>query len=218
MRFPITISLLATVLVAACARAPEVGPPPVAPPPPPPPLVIPMMPTPPARSAPNQILPAKLPDGTYITVNHNVSKAASVWHMRSAFNVAVFGCPDSTALSPRYNQFLKSHATPLKRAYSSLTAEFRGRNLDQALTRVYNFFAQPPAQDGFCAAAALMLDQALTTKPADLEAFAVTALSALDAPFTDFYGAYESYRIALADWQEKYGPTPQVAPLVQPVP
>lgn len=212
MRFPIAISLLTTVLVAACSSGPA-APPAVAPPPPPPPLAVPMMPTPPASASANFVLPAKRADGSFVTINQGLSKAATVWHMRSAFNVAVLGCPDAATLSPRYNQFLKTHATPLKRAYSTMTAEYKGRNLDQALTRVYNYFAQPPAQQGFCAAMAVMLDQALTTKSADLEAFAVTGLEALDAPFIDFYRAYESYRVALADWQEKYGPKPIVQPV-----
>ncbi|RYD90269.1 MAG: hypothetical protein EOP61_29930 [Sphingomonadales bacterium] len=157
------------------------------------------MPKPPASAAINLKLPELLADGSYATPNRNLSDAATIWHVRSALNVAVLGCPQGTALAADYNQLLRIHRDPLKRAHSSLSAE--SRDLDTAMTRVYNYFSQPPAQRDFCPVATALLSQSLTVQPADFASFARAALPQLDAPFIAFYRAYDAYRADLAFWR-----------------
>jgi hypothetical protein len=47
---------------------------------------------------------------------------------------------------------------------------------------------------------------ALTTKPAALEAFASSSLPSIEVVYDDFYRRYEKYRADLAEWQARYGP------------
>ncbi|MES2986510.1 MAG: hypothetical protein V4808_01265 [Pseudomonadota bacterium] len=157
------------------------------------------MPKPPASAATNLKLPELLADGSYATPNRNLSDAATIWHVRSALNVAVLGCPRGTALAADYNQLLRIHRDPLKRAHTSLSAE--SRDLDTAMTRVYNYFSQPPAQRDFCPVATALLSQSVTVQPADFASFARAALPQLDAPFIAFYRAYDAYRADLAFWR-----------------
>lgn len=166
------------------------------------------MPRPPASAAPNLTLPAQLADGSYATPNRNLSEAATIWHVRSALNVAVLGCPQGTALAASYNQLLRVQRDPFKRAHATLTAE--NRNLDATMTRVYNYFSQPPAQRDFCPVATALLAKAVATPPADFADFAREALPQLDAPFIAFYRAYDAYRADLALWRTGAKP-PQIA-------
>ncbi|RYY24467.1 MAG: hypothetical protein EOP62_16570 [Sphingomonadales bacterium] len=168
------------------------------------------MPRPPASASPNLTLPARLADGSYATPNRNLSEAATIWHVRSALNVAVLTCSQGTVLAGEYNQLLRVHRAPLKKAHADLSAEARGTDLDAAMTRVYNYFSQPPAQRDFCPVARALLAEAVVTPPSDLAAFAQAALPKLDAPFTAFYSAYESYRADLALWRAGEAP-PQIA-------
>lgn len=174
------------------------------------PVVAAPMPRPPFGAAPNLSLPMRLADGGYATPNRDLSEAATLWHVRAALNVAVLTCPQSPALVTHYNRLLSTHRGPLAKAHAGVTAEYRGGDLDAAMTRVYNYFAQPPAQHAFCPVAADLLSQAFAVPPADLAGFARRALARLDAPFVDFYRAYDAYRSDLALWRA--GTTPDIAP------
>jgi hypothetical protein len=77
------------------------------------------------------------------------------------------------------------------------------------MTRVYNFFAQPTAQSGFCSAAREVLARVETVTPDQFADFAAEALPRLEAPFTDFYRQYDAYRVAYAEWRT--GGRPAVA-------
>ena len=74
------------------------------------------------------------------------------------------------------------------------------------MTKVYNYFALPPAQDGFCAAAVRLSQAYLLAPPEDLDLYAAGALPQLEAPFLQFFADYEAYRLAAAAWDARYVP------------
>lgn len=206
----------------------------VAPPPPPPAPVERPMPRPPLSAAANLTLPAMLPDGSFATPSRGLSTTATAWHLRAALNVAVLQCARAgEPMEAQYNAFLAAHKAALGKAHDGLKAEYRARfgaewqdRFDDDMTRLYNFYAQPPARAAFCRTAAPLVAAAAATPAGALDGFAAPAVAALDVPFTDFYRAYAAYRTDLAAWQaDRFQPAPmpshpapvQVA-TVQPVP
>jgi hypothetical protein len=182
-------------------------------------------PAPPPGSGVNQLIPAHDPSGNYATPNHNLSREQAAWHVRAALNVAALGCRDAFERDTvaAYNQLLDRHKAPLADADTATRAQFRvvygaawQDQHDGMMTKVYNFFAQPPAHDRFCAAARIVLDRVLRTEPAQFVAVASASLPELEAPFTDFYRAYDQYRVALADWRAGRGAPVVVAAAAVP--
>jgi hypothetical protein len=221
MRTPFFLLLAsAAMLLNGCARrAPEVA---VAPPAPPPPVVVAApRPVPPLGAAATLTIPPAMPDGGYATVNRALSADAALWHLRSALNVAALQCDvaDPTGVA-RYNQLLKVHAARFAAAHRALTAEYRAGGgdwqdrFDDSMTRVYNYFAQPPVRAQFCATALPMLAQVADLPAGGLDAFAAPGLASLDQPFVDFYRAYDRYRVELAQWEAKRQPKLAVDPAV----
>ncbi|TKD50028.1 hypothetical protein [Sphingomonas baiyangensis] len=217
------VALLALIpLVAGCAReAPEVA---VVVPPPAPPAAPAPMPRPPMGAAATLTLPQPAPDGSFVTPNRALSAAATAWHLRAALNVAVLQCArPGDPMEAGYNQFLKAHKTALASAHSTLAREYRAAHgaqaqdaFDDAMTRLYNFYAQPPARSGFCAAAAPLVAQAAALPADGLADFAAPTLAALDVPFTDFYRAYAQYRQDLAAWHAGRSKPVMVAAVAAP--
>ena len=174
-------------------------------------------PAPPAKppGLPDRIdVPPVGADGEYLTLNHGLLPPDAVWHVRSALNVAALGCrgEQETAIIAAYNAMLRAQRAPLADALRAVQARYKAERgtgwqeqQDTHMTRVYNFFAQPPAQQRFCAVAAAVATEADAVPPADFTAFAVVALVRLEAPFTDVYRAYDGYRRELAAWQARYG-------------
>ncbi|MEP9358820.1 hypothetical protein [Sphingomonas sp. KR3-1] len=167
-------------------------------------------PLPPAGSAPNQLIPAIAGDGHYMTVNLGISREETAWHVRAALNVAALGCRDVAERETvaAYNAMLGRHRAPLAAADLAVKAQYRARygvgwdsRHDRDMTRVYNFFAQPPAQTGFCRVARAVLAEAAQVSPDRFAAFAMEALPRLEAPFTDFYRDYDAWRVADRAWQ-----------------
>lgn len=211
----------AALAIAGCARKPE-----PAPPPPPVPVATPTpapMPTPPAGSAAGLRTPTALPDGSYPTPNRALSSAAAAWHLRSALNVAALQCnvSDPTVVA-NYNALIKTQAKSLAAAHKAISAEYKAGGgdwedrFDDTMTRLYNFFAQPPVQAEFCARAVPMIASAAALPAGAFESFATGALPQLDQPFIDFYRRYDLYRVELAAWKSgQQSPVPQLA--VDPV-
>jgi hypothetical protein len=167
-------------------------------------------PAPPAGAAPNQTIPAHDAQDRYATPNRDLSRDETSWHVRAALNVAALGCRDAaeTETVAAYNRLLRAQSESLAAADAGVKGVYRARHgaawestHDRQMTRVYNFFAQPTAHDGFCTAAREVLARAETVAPVRFGDFAAEALPRLEAPFTDFYRAYESYRVAYAAWQ-----------------
>ncbi len=91
-------------------------------------------------------------------------RAALVWNLRAALNVAALQCQFAPTLLtlPNYNTIIKDHAVELNSSYATLTKYFvrthktarEGQTaLDQYGTRVYTSFSAVHAQLTFCAAA-----------------------------------------------------------------
>jgi hypothetical protein len=167
------------------------------------------LPQPPAGSAAGQTVPEPGSDGRFETINSHVGAEEALWHVRAALNVAALSCsgrPGGAAIVARYNALLTQRKAVFATAYASETA--RAGALDQHMTRLYNFFAQPPAQAAFCRAAAEVSEQAAAVPANGLPQFAPGALDRLEAPILDYYRAYARYRSELAAWQAGRRATP----------
>ena len=162
-----TTAAVAAALLAGCGHRQPVTPPPIVVPEAPPPAV-PVAPPPP-------------------TINTGVGAEEALWHLRAALNVAALGCgqgPAGAGIVARYNALLTERKAALATAYGAETARYgteRGA-LDRHMTQLYNFFADPVAQRGFCTVAAQVADE-VATVPADaLPDFAAVALARLEQP------------------------------------
>jgi cell division septation protein DedD len=157
-------------------------------------------PRPPAGAAKGLSLPSPDAQGDYATINSGVGDKEAIWHFRAALNVAALSCTDQS-IRDNYNQLLKTRKAVFAAAYASETARLHGAALDQHQTRLYNFFAQPPAKIGFCRAADAEATQAVSVSAAEFPAYAVKALDRMEAPMIAFYAAYDRYRRELAQWK-----------------
>lgn len=125
-------------------------------------------------------------------INRGLSDAESLWHVRSALNVAALSCrgPNRANVVPAYNRLLRHHKAPLASAYAATEAKFRARHggawakhYDTHATRLYNFFAMPTAQASFCRTSTSVLASANGMTAGALVAYAPSALAQLEAPF-----------------------------------
>lgn len=199
-------------LVAACATK--------APPPPPPPpvtIAVPPRPVPPNQAAPNMAVPPVDAAGLRYSVNRNITPAQTVWNLRSAYNVAALNCPEPKfgEIVVNYRAFLKTNQKALTTFNKKVDAEFKEKYgagfiapREKYMTAVYNHFALPPTLDDFCTAVLAVSRDAITMKPAELEAFSARSLPNVEVVFDDFYRRYAAYRMALAEWSSRYGPPP----------
>ncbi len=178
------------------------------------------MPRPPAIVAASFATPARDAAGRYLTPNRDLTADEAVWHLRVALNVAALGCRDrdEAATVAAYNGLLAGARDQLAGAQTAVAAVYRVRygaaaqaRNDDAMTRLYNFFAQPTGHDAFCAAAKSVLAEAATVEPGAFAAYAAAALPRLEAPFTAFFAAWDSYRTALAQWQDRHAAPTQLA-------
>jgi cell division septation protein DedD len=194
---PSIVSVLAlATLAAGCARQdrPEAARPPAP--------VAAAEPLPPSGAARGLSLPSADADGHYATINSRIGDEEAVWHLRAALNVAALSCRNQ-AIVDNYNQLLRSHKAAFAAAYAAETARFHGgAALDQHLTKLYNFFAQPPAQIAFCHAATAEVGQAVSVPTAGFPGYAAKAVDRMEAPVLAFYQAYERYRRDLAAWKD----------------
>lgn len=153
----------------------------------------------PAGAYPGMAIPARLADGGYATPNRGLGEDGTVWHLRAALNVAALACRgvQGDQIVAGYNAMLGRERAPLAAAQTRYAAEFRVAGVgayDEAMTRLYNFFSQSQVRDDFCAASARVLTESTTVAPVDMPGFARTALPQLEAPFLDFYRAYDAWR------------------------
>lgn len=99
-------------------------------------------------------------------------RAALVWNMRAALNVAALQCQFEPTLMTQtnYNVILTNHADELQKSYDTLTKYFArtGKTvkagqtaLDQFGTRTYSSFTTVSAQYGFCQTAAKIARDAI---------------------------------------------------------
>jgi len=179
-------------------------------------------PSPPAGAARGLSVPQPGADGHFRTINSGIDDEEAVWHLRAALNVAALACREDAGIMRGYNRLLVDRKPVLATAYAAETARFRATGadaLDQHMSRLYNFFAQPPAQAAFCRAAAQEAARAATVPPAGFPAYAKGALDRLEAPILAFYRAYDAYRRDLASWKaHPQAADRQVAAIAAPLP
>ncbi|MDD3799448.1 MAG: hypothetical protein PHE36_09765 [Novosphingobium sp.] len=197
-------------VLAACAA------PPPPPPPPPAPVAIPSRPQPPSGAAANMAIPPVGPDGMRQTVNAHISEAQRVWNFRSAYNVAALNClqPKHAGILEGYKHFLSNYERDLSRTNKAVENEWRHnegsgykRARDTYTTQVYNYWALPPVLPQFCDAVLQISQQEAVAPSPSLDAFADQAMAKLQTVFDEFYSAFERYRVDVADWDARYGPT-----------
>jgi hypothetical protein len=158
--------------------------------------------------------PARDMAGAYLTPNRALTPAQATWHLRAALNVAALGCrgEEREAVIAGYNRMLEAERAPLAAAASAVEAKYRavagarwqGAN-DDAMTRLYNFFALPPAQRAFCTAARDVIAASEGVAPERFTAFAATALPQLEAPFLASFAAFDAYRNHKRVWASRSG-------------
>lgn len=202
--------IVTIALLAGCTRPP----PPAPPAPPPPVIVLPTpaprpMPVPPNQSAPNLVIPITDVMGRRLTPNIDLSPQQALWQLRIGLNVAALNCrgPDDQILINNYSAFLRNNRAAIAAAERWVIRDLGTRNgtngiavRDTLSTRLYNYFAQPPVHDGFCAVATSIAAQAAVEPTANILNFAPVRLAELDQPFVDFYAAYSRYQIDYATW------------------
>lgn len=211
----ITAVAAALTLLGACATP---APPPPPPAPPPPPVVerTPYRPLPPGGASYVMQMPPKDATGQRITVNAGLSDDETVWHFRSAWNVAALNCTAAQyqPILTAYSAFISDHAREIKRVNDRIEADYRQANggrragilaREERMTGVYNYFALPPARSGFCRAALDISNRALAAPPSDPASFAAANFALLEAPFYTFFTEYERYQSLSADWDARYG-------------
>ena len=213
---PVRLTLVTTALLALGACATPAPPPP--PPPPPPPMeVVPFRPIPPMGAAYVMNIPQLGPDGRRITVLSDPSADERTWYFRSAWNVAALNCvgPAYQPILDGYASYIKTNARALKQVNDRLDASYRKeyavardaiKAREKTMTTVYNYVALPPARAAFCQSALTVASQAMATPKYDPLVFAGANFSALEAPFANFYTAYEQYQRDSATWDAQYGP------------
>ncbi len=208
------------VLTALAACAKPAPPPVVVAPPPPPPVVIPPMPTPPLYAATRMAIPPMGVDGRRITVNSGIGELETLWHLRSALNVAALNCvqPKHYQLANDYNTFLSTHKRTLSKANRAIESKFRKENgsnyrrvRDTHSTRVYNFFSLPPVKNEFCDVALTVARQLTVTPKDSVTTYAYTGLTQIESVFNRFFSAYEQYQRDLAAWNATYAPQRQAS-------
>ncbi len=189
----------ASLIATACSRMP----PPAPPLPQPQPTVKMTLAPMPAGARAGMRIPARLADGRWATPNVGLSAAGNTWHLRAALNVAVLAChgPDQAVMVNEYNSMLSARKAELAAAQAALQQEYRAARgtqwedaFDDQMTRLYNFFAQDFAHQGFCGAARDALGSITGVPGAGLAAFAAQQLPLLEAPFTDFFTAYDRWQ------------------------
>ncbi|WP_144037097.1 hypothetical protein [Sphingomonas sp. TZW2008] len=202
-------AIVALAAIAGCAAKPkEIA---AVPPPPPAPVV------------PVYVAPPISP------INRGLSEAATVWHVRSALNVAALACRGAgeAEIVRRYNAMLATHKTTLAGAQTTLSAEYKAGGgdwqdrYDDAMTRLYNFFSQAQARDAFCTAAAATLAESERLTPGELQRFAAVVLPTLDAPFAEMALPRQVIAVASSTMgpvvaPASYAPRAVAAPAVAP--
>jgi hypothetical protein len=217
-RLNLTGIVIAIGTLAACTPKPvPIPPPPVVIAPPPPPA----RPLPPAGAAATMSIPAVGFDGVRMTPNRGLSRDESIWHLRSAINVAALNCqgPVWNTIADNYNKLIVVHKSRLKAASKTVDGEYKvrfpGQNglrvRDTKMTDLYNYFSLPTIKQEYCDAALAKSTEVLAIPSSALPEYSIGALGDIDGIFIRFFNAYAAYEMALADWNQKYAPPPAFA-------
>lgn len=165
----------------------------------------------PGYAAPNLRLPPLDARGDFVTPNRDLTGHVAFWNVKIALNVAAIGCrhPGSLRLIADYNDIIARHGNLIRAAEGTVIARTGVAVRDRMSTKLFNYFAQPPAQKQFCPVAGSVAERMRGMSAAEAIEPAPALLSELDRPFTDFYRAYAQYQADLAEWRS--GQTVQLA-------
>lgn len=161
----------------------------------------------PGFAAPNLLLPPRNAQGDFATPNRELTGHDAFWNLRIALNVAAIGCrhPGSLQLVADYNGVIARHGGLIRSAETAVIARLgraTGTNgiaaRDRTSTKLFNYFAQPPAQKQFCRVAGSIAQQMHGMDSAAAMTMAPAMLAQIDQPFVDFYDAYARYQVELA--------------------
>ncbi|MEL6878582.1 MAG: hypothetical protein AAGL68_10855 [Pseudomonadota bacterium] len=161
-------------------------------------------------------IPSVGSDGLRMTVNRGITDDEKVWHFRSGWNVAALNCTAARyqPVLNAYSSYIKKHGRALKRVNDRIDRVYRRqmnsrraaiRSREGRMTSVYNFFALPPARQGFCNNALDISNRYLADTSTDPVEFAMANFNALESPFDAFFNAYEAYERDAATWDAQYG-------------
>jgi len=161
-------------------------------------------------------IPRAGPDGRRITINTDLDEDLTIWHFRSALNVAALNCNDPaydpitqaySALLNKFERRLRTINTTIDRQYRAQAANTREAAMlrEVKMTQVYNYFANPGVRQEFCDEALAVSNEAIATPPEDLFLFASASLSRFESVFLSFFRNYEKYEIESAQWDARYG-------------
>ncbi|GGB19875.1 hypothetical protein GCM10011380_06780 [Sphingomonas metalli] len=148
----------------------------------------------------------------FVTPNRNLSPEETTWHVRVALNVAALSCrgAEATEMVTGYNMLLTTDKAMLATTARAMGERYKARygsawqaRHDDAMTKLYNYWALPPVQARFCGAALAVLREANGLTEAAFPAFAATALPRLEAPMLAFFEEFESYRVAREAWRTR---------------
>lgn len=175
----------------------------------------PLRPEPPFSASPFTEIPARDTAGIRQTINAGLNSTETLWNLRSAWNVAALNCLSSqyAPITDGYRAFLETNEGALAAANSNLDEQFRvnfggnyKRTRDSHTTRLYNYFALPPARLYFCDAVLGTAQRYGAAPPADIDSFAAAELAQIEQAFDRFYGEFEQYQVDRVEWQNVYGP------------
>lgn len=161
----------------------------------------------PGFAAPNLRLPPRDAQGGYVTPNRDLTGHSAFWNLRIALNVAAIGCRHvgSLQLVADYNNIIARHGGLIRSAEGAVIARTGVAARDKTSTKLFNYFAQPPAQKQFCPAAGSVAQRVSGMSANEIVEKAPAMLAELDQPFTDFYHAYARYQDDLAAWRSGRG-------------
>ncbi len=161
----------------------------------------------PGYAAPNLILPPRDAQGDFVTPNRELTGHDAFWNLRIALNVAAIGCrhAGSLQLIADYNNIIARHGNLIRAAEGSVISRTGVSARDRKSTKMFNYFAQPPAQKQFCPVAGVIAQQMSGMTSAKAVEMAPAMLAEIDRPFVDFYHAYARYQVDLAAWRSGRG-------------
>ncbi|MBN8845038.1 MAG: hypothetical protein J0H88_17520 [Sphingomonadales bacterium] len=164
---------------------------------------MPQEPQAPGYAAPNLRLPPRDERGDFVTPNRDLTGHEAFWNLKIALNVAAIGCrhAGSLQLISDYNDIIARHGGLIRTTEAAVIARTGVAARDKLSTRLFNYFAQPPAQREFCPVAGSIAQQIGGMDGATMMAKAPTMLADLDRPFVNFYHAYARYQVDLAAWR-----------------
>lgn len=178
----------------------------------------------PGFAAANLRLPPRDARGEYATPNRELTGHDAFWNLRIALNVAAIGCrhPGSLQLIADYNGIVARHGGLIRSAETAVIArlgrETDGNGIaarDRTSTKLFNYFAQPPAQKQFCQVAGSIARQVNGMDSSAAVTMAPAMLAQIDQPFVDFYNEYARYQVELAAYRAQRGHQPRTEPGIQ---